>query len=240
MWSLFYKERKNTYDLKQLKPGKYHTHVKLVCWDFFLTSLNLISLFLLNLIKFPNLHRVAIDGAPVGQNFCDMSTFFLRLQSWNERGNILMEKLNLASIRCIFLEWALRLKLSEHLAYSKLLTLLLSIVTFYFHHRQYPASIFMLGSVLKIAPPCFPILLGLPWWLICGKYGSLIFILIEMIFVPPSIAWFCAKTKITRWRVKITEKTESFYFQFLRSYQLSTLRMHCNSSFKILICTLQR
>ena len=34
---------------------------------------------------------------------------------------------------------------------------------------------------------------------------------------------------------KITEKTESFYFQFLRSYQLSTLRMHCNSSFKILI-----
>lgn len=74
-----------------------------------------------------------------------------------------MEKLNLASILCIFLEWALRLKLSEHLAHSKLLTLLLSILTFYFHRRQYPASIFMLGSVLKIVPPCFPILLGLRW-----------------------------------------------------------------------------
>lgn len=195
LWSLFYKERKNIYDLKQLKTGKYHTQVKLLCWDFFLTSLNLISLFLLNLIKFPNLHRVAIDGASVGQNFCDMNTFFLRLQSWNERWNILMEKLNLASIHCFFLERALRLKLSEHLAHSKLLILLLSILTFCLPPlRQYPASIFMLGSVLMFVPPCFPILLGLCWWLTRGNYGCLIFILIEIIFVPPSIAWFCGKT----------------------------------------------
>ena len=74
-----------------------------------------------------------------------------------------MEKLNLASIHCIFLERALRLKLREHLAHSKLLILLLSILTFYLPPRQYPASIFMLGSVLMFVPPCFPILLGLRW-----------------------------------------------------------------------------
>ena len=76
LWNLIYKERKNNYDLKQLKTGKYHPQVKLVCWDFFLTLLNLISLFPLNLIMFPNLRRLAVDGAAVEQNLCDVNNLF--------------------------------------------------------------------------------------------------------------------------------------------------------------------
>lgn len=74
LWDLIYKERKNIYDLKQLKTRKY-SPVQLVGWDFFLTLLNLISLFPLNLM-FPNLCRVDIDGASGRQNLCDMNTFF--------------------------------------------------------------------------------------------------------------------------------------------------------------------
>lgn len=78
LWNLIYKERKNNYDLKQLKTGKYHPQVKLVCWDFFLTLLNLISLFPLNLIMFPNLHRLAMDGAPVDRISVTRITLFFK------------------------------------------------------------------------------------------------------------------------------------------------------------------
>lgn len=32
LWNFIYKKRKNIYDLKQLKTGKYHSQVKLVCY----------------------------------------------------------------------------------------------------------------------------------------------------------------------------------------------------------------